>query len=418
MSESEKRLYCFFPFFGSYMKNSVFKILENIYEVGGDSPNRITAMEGLRGLAVILVFFVHYHALFAGNINPDSNTFAVSKFLEVIGNSGVDLFFVLSGYLIYGAVIKNFHFFKFISRRIQRIYPTFLVVFAVYLAASFLNPAKSKIPDAMPEALIFILQNILLLPGIFKIEPIITVAWSLSYEFFFYLLLPLLVAGFQLPKRTPLTRIIFFVSLVLICIIYSFYGSFPNLKLVMFASGILAYEAVKSFQIHKKVTSGTDILAILTFLISLPLTYLLINSPENLSLSNHAQVANVLHLLLLFVTFLILVLTCIGSKTILKTIFSWTPLRWLGNMSYSYYLIHGFTLQCVALAILLFAPKPIESVWIFWICVPIFFTLTWISSTILFVLIEKPFSIGVQTTAKSAENTPQQRFVKIVGNEQ
>ena len=396
------------------MKSSVFNHLENIYEVGGNSPNRIAAMEGLRGMAVILVFFVHYHALFATGIDPNSTTFAISKFLEVNGNSGVDLFFVLSGYLIYGAVIKNFDFLKFINRRIQRIYPAFLVVFAIYLSASFLMPSKSKLSNDFTESIIYIFQNILLLPGIFKIEPIITVAWSLSYEFFFYLFLPLLVVSLQLQKRKPLTRIIFFVGLVSICIIYSFFGAFSNLKLVMFASGILVYEAVKSYQLDKKVTSKTDILAIFVFLISLPLTYLLINSPEVLNLSENVQLKNVLHLLLLFVTFLLLVLSCIGSKTILKTIFSWTPLRWLGNMSYSYYLIHGFTLQCISLAIMFFAPKLLESVWGFWICLPIFFTLTWISSTILFALVEKPFSINPQTTAKPTGNA----FAKIIGNEQ
>ena len=82
------------------MKESVFKNLENIYEVGGSSPNRLTAMEGLRGLAVILVFFVHYHALFAGSLDVNSISFNISKFLEVNGNSGVDLFFVLSGFLV------------------------------------------------------------------------------------------------------------------------------------------------------------------------------------------------------------------------------------------------------------------------------------------------------------------------------
>jgi exopolysaccharide production protein ExoZ len=400
------------------MKKSVFKSLENIYEVGGSSPNRLTAMEGLRGLAVILVFFVHYHSLFAGSLDTNSISFKISKFLEVNGNSGVDLFFVLSGYLIYGAVIKKFDFWDFIYRRIQRIYPTFLVVFAIYLLVSLLIPAKSKLPDNSTDAAIYILQNILLLPGMLRIEPIITVAWSLSYEFFFYLFLPLLVVGLRLQKQKPLLRVAFFISLVFLCITYSFFGVFSNLKLVMFASGILVYEAVKSFQLEKKATSTTDVFALILFLLSLPLTYLLINSPENLGLADNPQMKNVLHLLLLFVTFLILVLSCIGSKTILKTIFSWTPLRWLGNMSYSYYLIHGFTLQFIALILIKLAPQTVATTSGFWLFMTISFTLTWISSTILFVAVEKRFSLGKPAKVNSNETISAPKFAKTIENEQ
>ena len=186
----------------------------------------------------------------------------------------------------------------------------------------------------------------------------------------------------------------------------------------MFASGILVYEAVKSFQLEKKATSTTDIFALILFLLSLPLTYLLINSPENLGLADNPQLKNVLHLLLLFVTFLILVLGCIGSKTILKTIFSWTPLRWLGNMSYSYYLIHGFTLQFIALILMKFAPQTVATALGFWLFMTISFTLTWISSTILFVAVEKRFSLGKPAKVNSNETISAPKFAKIIENEQ
>src|SRR4051812_40505055 len=112
--------------------------LAGIYEVGvAGSRSRNLPMEGLRGLAVILVFFVHYHFVFKPWVSPDSHTFAVSNFLSTIGLSGVDLFFVISGYLIYGLTIrKPGKYMMFIKRRMQRIYPTFLCVFALYLVLS------------------------------------------------------------------------------------------------------------------------------------------------------------------------------------------------------------------------------------------------------------------------------------------
>jgi peptidoglycan/LPS O-acetylase OafA/YrhL len=320
--------------------------------------------------------------------------------------------------LIYGAVIKKFNFSKFLYRRIQRIYPAFLAVFAIYLAASFLIPSRSKLPENFSDALVYILQNTLLLPGMFKIEPIITVAWSLSYEFFFYLFLPLLVVSLQLQKQRPWLRVVFFTSLVFLSITYSFFGAFSNLKLVMFVSGILVYEAVKSFRLHEKVSRKTEVFALLLFFFSLLMTYWLLNSPEKIYLADHTQLKNVLHLLLLFTTFLVLVLGCIGSKTILKTVFSFAPLRWLGNMSYSYYLIHGFTLQCVAFVLMELAPQTVETAFGFWTFMTISFTFTWISSTILFVLIEKPFSLGKPAKATARKPVSAPNFAKIVENEQ
>jgi len=67
--------------------------------------------------------------------------------LENIGHSGVDLFFVLSGYLIYGALIrKKVSYLSFFRRSVERIYPTFLCVFAIYLVLSILFPEENKIP--------------------------------------------------------------------------------------------------------------------------------------------------------------------------------------------------------------------------------------------------------------------------------
>ncbi len=137
--------------------------LANIYELGnavGNNAKRNLPMEGLRGLAVLLVFFVHYHSLLNHWLSPESRTYAFSYFMWSIGNSGVDLFFVLSGYLIYGAVIsKRVHYASFMKRRIERIYPTFLCVLAIYLVLSALFPAENKIPARASEAAIYILQN-------------------------------------------------------------------------------------------------------------------------------------------------------------------------------------------------------------------------------------------------------------------
>ena len=64
-------------------------------------------MEGLRGIAVTLVFLQHYtvQSLLIG-LSPGP-TFAVATAFRQYGNLGVELFFVLSGYLIYGTLVRK-----------------------------------------------------------------------------------------------------------------------------------------------------------------------------------------------------------------------------------------------------------------------------------------------------------------------
>src|SRR5581483_1777059 len=180
-----------------------------IYEVSG-TAERIASMEGLRGLAVLLVFFVHFHALFRIYVDRESLSYACSRFLSVTGHSGVDLFFVISGYLIYGAVLdRRIQYGRFLRRRVQRIYPTFLSVLGLYVVLSVLFPWKSKIPSGHLNAVLYVLANAALLPGILPIEPMMSVAWTLSYEFFFYLTIPIFVAIWGLRERSRLARMVF-----------------------------------------------------------------------------------------------------------------------------------------------------------------------------------------------------------------
>ena len=110
-------------------------------------------MEGLRGLAIFLVFLVHYVTLMEPWIVTQSTLRSIATALHTIGNTGVDLFFVLSGYLIYGSLItRPQRFGRFMARRIERIYPTFAVVFVIYVGLSFLLPAQSKIPAGFSSA--------------------------------------------------------------------------------------------------------------------------------------------------------------------------------------------------------------------------------------------------------------------------
>lgn len=89
------------------------------------SGARLAPMEGMRGFAALLVFFVHFNALFHGYFEPGP-TLKLFEFVGAFGHTGVDVFFVLSGFLIYGIVFGGRQTYaQFLRHRVRRLYPCF-----------------------------------------------------------------------------------------------------------------------------------------------------------------------------------------------------------------------------------------------------------------------------------------------------
>jgi exopolysaccharide production protein ExoZ len=120
-----------------------------------------------------------------------------------------------------------------------------VAVFAIYLGLSFVFRAQSYIPHGGLDATLYLIENFLLLPVIFPIEPMITVAWSLSYEIFYYLAIPLVIALFDLARRSGTWRALFFSAFAAVTVIGCAIFGGP-VRLVMFLSGILLYEGIKN----------------------------------------------------------------------------------------------------------------------------------------------------------------------------
>lgn len=338
----------------------------------------LPAMEGLRGFAVFLVFLVHYATLVDPWLHSGLRTFFAA--LHTVGNIGVDLFFVLSGYLIYGSLIARHQpFLRFMARRIERIYPTFTIVFLTYIALSFVFPAESKIPAS--GAAIYLIQNFLLLPGILPIEPIITVAWSLSYEMFYYLAMPVIIGIFGLRSKSTLWRVSFFLILAASIVVYcAIFGG--HIRLVMFVAGVLVYEA-------RRLRPGS-ILSVSTLVVGL--------------LAMLLPVAGAIKVSILFAAFFVVCLSCFGNG-VLAHVFSWTPLRWLGNMSYSYYLLHGLALKAGFLVLSRLLPATELGVAFPFLLLPVMFVLTVVPSAALFLLVERPFSLAPSRSIKALPRT-------------
>src|SRR5690349_16204879 len=97
--------------------------------------NRWPELDGLRGVAILLVFCLHY---ITNSRSTDPGFGWLYRFAQVfrLGWTGVDLFFVLSGFLIGGILLdarSSSHYFKtFYLRRVHRILPIYYAWITIY----------------------------------------------------------------------------------------------------------------------------------------------------------------------------------------------------------------------------------------------------------------------------------------------
>lgn len=360
------------------LKSSFTHRILSLYNVSHGGNNTITPLEGLRALAAFMVFIVHYSAQFTPWIDTNSITWNLIPYYRHIGAKGVELFFIISGFLIYGMLMKkDVSFPIYLKRRLRRIYPTFLVVISVYILLSFLFPGESKLPGSISETISYIVLNIFMIPGVFPIEPIMTVSWTLSYEMFFYLSVPLIICILQFKNWKSLNRILFLGLVSLFGFIAVHLGYDSHCKILYFISGMILFEiyALKDIQQH------------LTFKFILPISFLLV------FLTQYFNLPYLFELIFIFFTFNLVCITTFNTKTTLSKVFSSSILRCYGNMSYSYYLIHGLTLKFLFLVLSHFIPANHQWDWaLYYLIIPMFIT-TWFTSTGLFLLVEKPLSL-------------------------
>jgi exopolysaccharide production protein ExoZ len=361
-----------------------FKSLISLFELSrAGAGNNLLAMEGMRGLAILLVFFAHYVTAF----EPYTKTYSTFQFfanqIHHFGTTGVDLFFILSGYLIYGTLIsKPIRFFYFMKRRIQRLYPTFSVVFAIYLLLSILVPSQSKLPENSLEKVFFVVANFFMLPPILPMKNLITVSWSLSYEMFFYIITPISIVLFQLKQLNVNIRIGIYLALALFLIIVSI----EHIRMVMFFGGMIIYELIKT---RPKINCPNSVIIICCF------ASLLFLIPDRFSAAGRS-----IQSLILFVTFTILVLAGLQNRISLFTrILIWSPFRWLGNMSYSFYLIHVLAIKIFVIALGIIIKPTGSEVWIFFVALIPCFAIAVASSAMLFLGIERPYSLMQKSSA-------------------
>lgn len=177
--------------------------------------NRIFGLDLMRCFAIAFVLFGHGWFLL-GDIGH------FTQFAKSIFVFGVEIFFVLSGFLIGGILLRDFdksfkikdimHFWK---RRWFRTLPNYLLfLFINILGFSLLTSSFS-----WDWQYLFFLQNFAWLP-----EKFFSVSWSLAIEEWFYLIIPIAIYSLKkFPLKLAVLIVVF--SIILICIILRLYGA-------------------------------------------------------------------------------------------------------------------------------------------------------------------------------------------------
>lgn len=172
---------------------------------------RLLSLDSLRGAAVLLVLFHHL---------PNAGI------LTIGGWVGVDLFFVLSGFLVSGLLFKQhakqgkIHAVDFLVRRGFKIYPAFWVFLTLSAGFFSIVGLDNLGPKLWSEAL-FVTNYT------YDSVRLWRHTWSLAVEEHFYLLLPLLLLGIQRDRFRALPRIVLMICVaVFACKLINFFRPF------------------------------------------------------------------------------------------------------------------------------------------------------------------------------------------------
>ncbi len=173
---------------------------------------RVFGLDLLRALAIVLVVLVHCSPWQLGRIDGIGWLFRID---------GVDLFFVLSGYLVGGLLLKaadrpdmawRFRLLDFWQRRWLRTLPDYYVFLIINILLVAAGLAPGMLSHATPAYAVF-MQDVIKPLDLFFWE-----SWSLSVEEWFYLLFPIIMIAVVKAFRMPVRKAFLFTALVFIAV--------------------------------------------------------------------------------------------------------------------------------------------------------------------------------------------------------
>ncbi|MEG6505378.1 acyltransferase family protein [Nitratidesulfovibrio sp. 1201_IL3209] len=290
---------------------------------------RSDTLDGMRGLAVLIVFLSH----------TSSRDMALAPWLQFhgIGHVGVYLFFVLSGFLLTRNLLNGQRPGTYLVRRFFRIAPLYFIVLAGVLAwqaAGNYSPRYLHISGGAEGALL----HSLFLKGD-------SVFWTITAEFGFYLLLPIIVAGMVRFGRVwvAVAAVAYFAWFYAI---QAFGASLPPLKFVdiahrgqfldVFACGILA--ATVTQRLPEKVTAAAFWGLLALTLAAVSYNFLGLGRPWY----------DLRYLSLLYgAVFAAGIVGVVQGNMLIVAPMKWSWLRFMGITGFGWYLLHFPVFQAV-----------------------------------------------------------------------
>jgi peptidoglycan/LPS O-acetylase OafA/YrhL len=301
--------------------------------------NRLDNLVSMRGLAAWLVVFFHSKKLLLSAL-PHLPA-VLSDFIGQ-GYLAVDFFFVLSGFIIF----INYHAKFFINfrhnamifywNRISRIYPVHLFMLALYLLLAFaflyLSSSKAMPPGYTAESFI---QSLMLIHAWTGNATSWNVpSWSISAEWFVYLLFPFIAISFgKLVKGLTAHLLVAASALTLLYGAYFFQGyetlgtALSSMALVRALCEFLLGTVAGSLFIHHRAILANGRGFIVSIMLALCFVLFYFNPP------NFSTVPLLCFLLVSFLS----IDTSLVSKTLSNKF-----LVYLGEISYSTYMVHYF----------------------------------------------------------------------------
>ncbi len=289
------------------------------------NPPKIEELESIRGLAALLVVFFHI---------PKWSAFCD---IGIIDNAYlmVDLFFVLSGFVIFNAYTNKISSPKDLLRfqflRFGRLYPVHFVFLLVYLLmelAKYLAQIKFGIqsPTSIPfkgNNLEAFIENVLLIQSIFTntASTFNYPSWSISVEFYTYLVFGLAILFFN-QLKIYIFSVLAFASLIMLATKSTL--GFDNLLRCYagFFAGCLTASAIRNSKILVPHYLSTLIFISIV-------AFLQLKTTKDFDISIYLLTATLIASLIL------------SPKGLLNKVLSSKVLTWLGALSYSVYMSHA-----------------------------------------------------------------------------